>query len=86
MVPKDDMRPYLPEDPVIVEAGAHAGVDTVELAETWPSGRVYAFEPVPSLFRQLEARIQGLPNVDALELGLARGDRQGAHPPERRQV
>ena len=41
---------FLPENPVILEAGAHVGTDTVEMVNLWPKCTVYAFEPVPELF------------------------------------
>jgi FkbM family methyltransferase len=70
VVPKEEMRRFLPGDPVIVEAGAHIGIDTAELGRMWPDGIVYAFEPVPDLFRQLQDRVQSLQNVRPLKLGL----------------
>lgn len=42
----DIIRPFLPSNPTILEAGAHGGQDTVILAQSWPTGIVYAFEPV----------------------------------------
>lgn len=39
---------------VIVEAGAHIGVDTVDFARRWPMAKVYAFEPISELFDQLK--------------------------------
>lgn len=54
---------YLPGNPTVVEAGAHIGTDTVLLARRWPTGTVHAFEPVPHVYRQMEARTRGLANV-----------------------
>ncbi len=48
------VQPYLPINPVIVEAGAFKGAGTVKLAEKWPKGTVHAFEPVPQIFRELQ--------------------------------
>lgn len=39
---------FLPEDPVILEAGAHDGTNTVEMARFWPKASIHAFEPVPA--------------------------------------
>lgn len=44
----DAIAKYLPEDPVIVEAGAHDGSTTVEMASFWPKSTIHAFEPVSS--------------------------------------
>lgn len=43
------VKHYLPKNPVIIEAGAYDGKDTLTLAHYWPYGRVYSFEPVPEL-------------------------------------
>jgi FkbM family methyltransferase len=40
------IRPFLPENPLILEAGCHGGQDTVLLGQAWPNGIIYAFEPV----------------------------------------
>ena len=74
-IPKQWFRPFLPADPVIVEAGAHNGVDTVELSRLWPDGHVHAFEPVPDLYARLTARARKRPNITCYPLAL--GDRDG---------
>lgn len=40
------IRPFLPEDPILLEAGSHGGQDSVALAKSWPKGTLLAFEPV----------------------------------------
>lgn len=74
-VPIRYFRRFLPPDPIIVEAGAHNGSDTVRLARAWPSGHVHAFEPVPVLFETLSARVVSLSNVSchAVALGATVG-------------
>jgi 2-O-methyltransferase len=69
-VPKSYFRSLLPLDPVVVEAGAHAGTDTVGLARAWPGGHVHAFEPVPSLFTRLVDRTSSMKNVSCYQLAL----------------
>lgn len=44
---------YLPPSPVIIEAGAHIGRDTVKMSKAWPNSIIHAFEPVPELFAVL---------------------------------
>jgi 2-O-methyltransferase len=75
VVPKHYFRQYLPAAPVIVEAGAHDGRDTLGLSRTWRDGRVHAFEPVPALFQTLRARVGRRPNVRCYPLALS--DRSG---------
>lgn len=73
-VPLALIADYLPSDPVVVEGGAHIGYDTVRFAAEWPAGVVHAFEPVPSLFAQLEQATGELDNVRTHELALGAQD------------
>lgn len=66
---------YLPKSPVIVEAGAFTGHDTLRLAAQFPHGTVHAFEPVPSLFQQLKKNTQPSSNIICYPVGLS--DRTG---------
>lgn len=52
-----DIDCFLPPNPVILEAGAHSGSNTVEMAEFWPHASIYAFEPVPGAFHELQERV-----------------------------
>jgi FkbM family methyltransferase len=71
-VPKGLIARYLPAAPVIVEAGAHRGVDTVELSEQFPDGIVHAFEPVPAIHAALCERTASRANVRTYQQALAR--------------
>ncbi|MBU2102348.1 MAG: FkbM family methyltransferase, partial [Candidatus Omnitrophica bacterium] len=62
-ISKHVIKQYLPENPIVVEAGAHIGTDTVEMSRLWPKGTVYAFEPVPGLFQRLWENTYQLENV-----------------------
>jgi FkbM family methyltransferase len=44
---------YIPDDPVIVEAGAFDGTNTREFCQVWPRCSVFAFEPVPGAREKL---------------------------------
>lgn len=68
---KKRLRAFLPENPVIVEAGAHVGRDTVEMSHLWPAGTIHAFEPVPELFEKLTAATRDCPNVIRHESALS---------------
>jgi len=70
-VPMRFFQELLPPAPVIVEAGAHGGGDTVRLARTWPRGHVHAFEPVPALFQRMSARVRNRRNVSCYPLALS---------------
>jgi FkbM family methyltransferase len=61
-IPYETIRKYLPESPVILEAGAHNGFNSVEMVSAWPSATVHAFEPVPAAYEELVARAKAFPN------------------------
>jgi len=75
VIPKKYFVQFLPENPIILEAGAHKGKDTVEMAMLWPMGVIHAFEPVPHLFKLLENNTRNLKNVHCYQLAL--GDTKG---------
>lgn len=68
----DLMEKNLPADAVILEAGAHAGADTVLFAKRWPAGTIHAFEPVPVLFAELQNQTASLPNVKCYPYALSK--------------
>lgn len=70
VVSKKYISKFLNEDAIIVEAGAHTGVDTVEMAQMWPKSTIYAFEPIPELFNQLKEKTQAYSNVKCFQLAL----------------
>ena len=72
-IPKLYMKLLLPEAPVVVDAGAHVGSDTIAMSRLWPRGTIHAFEPVPALFQKLTANTAGLPNVHRYPLALGPG-------------
>jgi FkbM family methyltransferase len=65
------VKPYLSHNPIIIEAGAFKGNDTIRLAQQWPEGTVYAFEPVPELYQQLVITTQPYPNIHCYQLALS---------------
>ncbi|MGE0669671.1 MAG: FkbM family methyltransferase [Parachlamydiales bacterium] len=69
------IRQFLPEDPIIVEAGAHEGSDTKRLSHLWKKGRVFAFEPSPDVYKGLRERMVKYKNVKTYPIAL--GDRVG---------
>ena len=50
------IKNYLPEKPVIFEAGSYDGSDTEVFAKFWPGSTVHAFEPVPEIFKALKRK------------------------------
>ncbi len=72
----DEVAPYLTGSPVILEAGACDGTDTVKFAQRWPGATIHAFEPVPELFVEGERRTSDLAQVQRYPMALS--DRTGS--------
>lgn len=54
---------FLPDNPIIVEAGAHHGTDTKAMSLQWPKGTIHAFEPRSDVYKKLCAYISQCKNV-----------------------
>lgn len=68
---KDLIVLFLPENAVVLEAGAHVGSDTIEMAVLWPKATIYAFEPVPEIFNDLVQNTAYFPNVHRYPVALS---------------
>lgn len=68
------IRPFLPQNPIILEAGCHSGDDTVILTKSWPEGMVYAFEPVEKCvgFAHQELLRNNVKNAKRFSLALSK--------------
>lgn len=71
IISKAFIKNLLGDRPVIIEAGAHKGRDTIKMAKLWPTGTLYAFEPVPALFQELSRATTSYPNVHCFPLALS---------------
>lgn len=65
------LKPLLGTNPLIIEAGAFDGKDTLSLSACWPQGTIHAFEPVPSIFRLLRENTKNYPNIQCHPRALA---------------
>lgn len=68
---KEQLTQYLPERPIIVEAGAHIGRDTLRMCTLWPKAEIHAFEPVPYLFELLLERTSSCSNLTCYNSALS---------------
>jgi FkbM family methyltransferase len=68
------IKNYLPDNPIVVEAGAFNGSDTLKIAALWPQATIHAFEPVPEIFQRLEANTQHLAQVNRYQMALSDHD------------
>jgi FkbM family methyltransferase len=64
-------KDLLPNNPIIVEAGAFNGNDTKRMATLWPEGHIHAFEPVPEIHALLEETTQNIANVTRHPIALS---------------
>lgn len=57
------LKQFLPDNPIIVEAGAYDGRDTQKMVKQWPNCTLHAFEPLPEIYERLEKNTILLPQV-----------------------
>lgn len=70
-IPVKYIAQFLPSDPVILEAGAHIGVDTLNMAKYWPRSTIHAFEPVPDVYEKLIEHTASTANIFCYPLALS---------------
>jgi 2-O-methyltransferase len=68
---KNTIRQYLPQKPVIVDAGAHDGSDSVEMCRIFRGSKIYAFEPVPVIFDRLRENTKRYSRIKCYNLALS---------------
>lgn len=61
---------YIKPTDNILEAGAHIGIDTKNLAQL-TKAKVYAFEPIPALYQKLKDTTKHIQNINTFELALS---------------
>ena len=69
-ISKKAIASYLPNNPVIVEAGAFNGDDSLALSKQFPLGQIHAFEPIPEVYKELSKKVKGCNNVTTYQLAL----------------
>lgn len=66
------IKRYLPNNPVIIDAGANNGGDSIEMARLYRSrAKIHAFEPLPAAFQELQRNIRRYKNIKAYRLALS---------------
>lgn len=70
-IAKEYIKQFVPEAPIIVEAGAHRGRDTLKLHKIWPVATIHAFEPVPQLYDILTQTVCEVPRVHCYPMALS---------------
>lgn len=70
-VPWALLKRILPHNPVIIEAGAQFGEDSQWMSQFWPQGKIYAFEPSPESFFELQKIANKNHNIIAIQQALS---------------
>lgn len=65
------VQKYIPENPVIVDAGAFDGLDTGRMKKLWPTAIIHAFEPDPYNFKKMLKNLAGLEGIYKYELAIS---------------
>lgn len=63
--------PYLPDNPVILEAGTCGGEDTINFKKIWKNATIYGFEPVPHSYQNTLKNTKGLSSVTVFPYALS---------------
>lgn len=64
------VKPYLPENPIILEAGAYDGADSLIMKNYWPKAQLHTFEPIPQLYQQLVSKTETQEDMYAYKYAL----------------
>jgi FkbM family methyltransferase len=65
------IRQFLPDNAIIVDAGAHHGYDSIDWAKILPKSKIYAFEPIPHVFEILKQYTQFYKQITCLPFALS---------------
>lgn len=71
LIPKKSIKKYLPDNPVIIDAGAHTGGDSIEMSHIWKKAIIHAFEPFPEIYKQLVSNTSSQSNIYTYPLALS---------------
>lgn len=69
-ISKFEISEYINNEPIVIEIGAHVGSDTVEMAVLWPKGKIYAFEPIKSVFERLYFKTKNFKNIKIFQAAI----------------
>lgn len=70
IISKSVMKKFLPARPVMIDCGAHEGADSIQLIKIL-GGTLHAFEPVPDIYKRLNAAVAGFPSIKTYPLALS---------------
>lgn len=67
---KNILKKYIPEDAIILDAGAYNGHDSIDFVTIFPKSTVYAVEPISSIYNQLVENTKSYNNIKTFKLAL----------------
>lgn len=73
-ISKNLIKKHLPQNPVIIDCGAHVGADSIELSKILPKSKIYSFEPVPTIFKSLKNSTKNYNNIECFQIALSDKD------------
>jgi methyltransferase, fkbM family len=59
----DFLRSLLPEDGVVFDIGNNAGIFSLSLAQEKKNLKIFAFEPLPSTYKKMQAKFRLNPDL-----------------------
>lgn len=65
------IKKFLPYAPIIIDAGAHIGADSVEMCRFFKKPQIHSFEPVPTIFRSLQHNVRKYKNIQTYQVALS---------------
>lgn len=63
-------------EPLIIEAGAFDGRDSLRMSKFWPKAKIFSFEAVPNLFNIAQSNCLNYPNIRVINLALSNEESQ----------
>jgi 2-O-methyltransferase len=57
------VKHFLPEAPVILEAGGHFGEDSIRMKSVWPKATMHVFEPLPSSLKVMLKEVNSISGI-----------------------
>lgn len=68
---KNHILQFLPANPVIIDAGAHVGGDSIEMFRLFKNATIHSFEPVPEIFSKLKHNTRKFPGIHCYNIALS---------------
>ena len=75
-IEKNKFLKFLPKNPIIIDCGAHVGLDSIEFSKI-PGSTVYAFEPVDEVYVKLIENVKLIKNIKPCKIALSDYDGAG---------